>query len=321
MDRCLFRFGLIVLLIMSAIPRALQGAEIPAELVDSGDRDAYAWLLERSAQKPWVQRKKDGTVEWIGFEGATKYTCSLVLDDQGRVTRLMFNKLGFSNDEIARLAAFRHVKELKIAHNFDDQGPNGYREGPNPMSGAGWIAFAEHGVTTFGIGGCNFDGDGAQAVSKFPLLEDFGCPHTRVKNADLAHFKGHPTLKSISLSPMWGDHITDEAMAHLAEVPHLQRIRINETYLTYASGLKHLEKLRGTLKELDLDTCVILPEDVERFREAMPGVEIKQRSQSDVAKLVASNFKGAYSKLSKRAPTEVIEYYRDLGEKALAAEK
>ena len=299
----------------------LATAELPKELTDQRDRATYAWLLERAGKQPHVERGRDGSVQWIGFAGESKYTCSLYLDDRGRVVRLMFNKAGFRNDELDRLAGFPHVTAIKVAHNFDEQGPNGYRTGPNPMSGAGWVAFADHDITSFGVGGCNFDGDGVRAVAKFPKVRDLSFNHTRVADDDLAALRDHPTLESVMLSPMWGDQITSAALEHLAEVPNLARVRINETYLTYEDGLEHLEKRRDTLREVDLVNCVVTPEDLDRFRKAMPNVELKHAPTEEVGKLVATNFKGAYRKLSKRAPNEVVERFKTIGEKALEKSK
>jgi len=303
---------LIVLLSMSVA----HAGDLSEVMTDPGDRAVYQWLLKRAGKQAHIERNKNGDVQWIGYKGESKYTASLYLDEQGHVVRLMFNKPAFRNDELDELAKFRHVKKLKLWHNFDDKGPNGYRTGPDPMSGAGWSAFKDHGVTSFSIGGCNFDGDGLRATATFPKLDELGFSHTRVSDADLAALKGHPTLRSIRMSPMWSDHITNKALEHVATIPNLQQLRINETYLTYEHGLKHLEKLRGTLREVDLDNCVITPEDVARFKSAMPKVTVKQKPIEEVGRLIATNFKGAYRKLSKRAPKEVIEHFRKIGEKA-----
>jgi len=311
------RLGSVLAVFLTA-SAAAAAAEVPAELTDPSDSATYAWLLERAEKQPHVERGRDGSVQWIGFEGESKYACSLYLDEQGRVARLMFNKAGFRNDELERLAGFEHVTAIKIAHNFDDAGPNGYRTGPNPMSGAGWKAFAGHRLTSFAVGGCNFDGDGVRAVATFPQVRELSFNHTRVSDADLAALEGHPTLESVSLSPMWGDQVTDAALQRLAEIPNLKSVRMNETYLTYEDGLKHLEKRRDTLREVNLANCVVTPEDLATFQRAMPNVEVKHAPIEEVGKLVATNFKGAYKKLSKRAPAEVVERFKAIGDRALA---
>lgn len=296
-------------LLFVSLTAATLAQNLPEEMTDPADRATYQWLLERAGKQPHVQRSRKGAVQWIGYQGESKYTASLYLDEQGRVFRLMFNKPGLNNDDLTKLAQFKHVTQLTLWHNFDEQGPNGYRIGPNPMSGAGWIAFKDHGVTSFHIGGCNFDGDGLRALAAFPNVQHIACGHTRVNNADLAALRGHPALTSISLSPMWGDQITDAAFAHLAQIPSLQKIRINETFLTFKNGLRHLKSLRGVLQEVDLDNCVIAPEDVQQFRQAMPGVTVTQKPAEEIGRLLHINFKGAYRKLSKRAPKELLDRF------------
>ncbi len=211
----------------------ISGSEISDLMTDPSDRATYEWLLERAGKKPHEQRKWDGSMEWIGFAGESKYTCSLYLDENGRVVKAMFNKAGFRNDELKQLAGFNHLRAITCSHNFDDQGPNGYRTGPNPMSGAGWIAFKNHPIEFFKIGGCNFDGEGLKAVAQFPNLKELAVFHTRVCDEDLTALEGHPKLEWIHAGPMWDDKITDQSLIHLSKVPHLQRLKIVETYLSY----------------------------------------------------------------------------------------
>ena len=282
---------------------------------DPEDRATYEWLLERSADQPYAHYGRKGELEWIGFEGESKYTCSLYLDEEGRVVKMMFNKLGFHNDELEQLAGFRHVREITCAHNFDENGPNAYREGPNPVSGTGWIAFKDHPIEFFKIGGCPFDGDGLEALAHFPNLRRLSVFHTRVNDEDLAVLEGHPALEWIHAGPMWDDKITDAALVRLARVPNLKGVKIVETFLTYENGFRHLVEAHGDqLETIELGNTLMPLADRETLREALPDAEITQDSVEEIGKLVVDNWKGADRKLGKWAPAEVIEAYRAAAE-------
>jgi len=297
------------LLMLPLLAATLAAVEIPRELTDERDRATYRWLLQRCDAEPHVERDRKGQLAWIGFEGESKYTCSLTLDDRGRVTGLRFNKLGFRNDELETLAGFRHVTSITCLHNFDEEGPNGYREGPNPMSGEGWLAFKDHPLERFFIAGCNFDGRGLLAVAHFPQLVDLGVFHTRVGDEDLKHLAGHLTLESIYLGPMWGDRITGAALEPLAKVPNFKRLRVVETFLAFDGGFEHLLPIADQIESLDLGNCVIPPADLERLPEAFPNATIEHDGIAAVGQLIRDNWKGANRKLRRWAPEPVIDTY------------
>lgn len=78
----------LALTIQSVIVGMVAAGEIPKEMTDSSDRATFAWLLERSGAEPEVHYKGN-KVEWIGFQGESKYTCGLLLDEQGRVVKAL----------------------------------------------------------------------------------------------------------------------------------------------------------------------------------------------------------------------------------------
>lgn len=302
--------GCFLLAVFACSASPISGAEIPEQMTDPSDRATYEWLLERAGKKPHVERKRDGRLEWIGFAEESKYTCSLYLDENGHVIKAMFNKAGFRNDELKRLAGFKHLQGITCSHNFDDQGPNGYRTGPNPMSGAGWIAFKDHPIEFFKIGGCNFDGDGLKAVAKFPHLKELAVFHTRVRDKDLAALEGHPKLEWIYLGPMWDDKITDNALVHLSKVPNLKQLKIVETYLSYEGGFRFLvEGLGDQVEEMELGNTVVPSADLRRLKEELPKAKITQEPIAEIGKLIVENWKGANNKLRKWAPENVIKEY------------
>lgn len=288
---------------------------IPTDLTDPGDRETFAWLLERQQAKPQVRRSPRGELQWIGLDGESMYHCSLHLDEKGRVIKLMFNGIGFHNDELETLAGFRHVRSINCAHNFDENGPNGYREGPNPVSGAGWSAFQDHHIEFFKVGGSPFDGDGLKAVARFPHLRELSVFHTRVNDEDLAALEGHPKLESLYAGPMWSPNITDLALQRISRMPAMKRIRIVETYLSYDAGFSHVvQKLGDQVTEIDIGNTVVPPADLERLKEALPNAEIRHDPMAEIGKLILENWKGADRKLAKWAPKEVLDLYRAAAE-------
>jgi len=301
----------VIVLTILSLGVSTHAAEIPDVLTDEGDRATFRWLLEREGKQPFVQRhRRTNAVEWVGFEGESKYTCSLHLDERGRVVKVMFNGLGFHNDELQKLAGFRHVRAITCAHNFDDNGPNAYRKGPNPVSGAGWTAFQDHHIEFFKIGGCPFDGDGLKAVARFPHLRELAMFHTRVSDDDLAVLEGHPKLEWIYAGPMWDDKITDGALRRIARMPAMKRIKIVETYLSYDDGFRHIvEKLGDQITEIELRNTVVPLADLARLKKEMPNAKITHMPTAEVGKLIIDNWKGADRKLRKWAPAQVIDAY------------
>jgi len=282
--------------------------EIPEVLTDPGDRETFVWLAGHIGGTPKVGKRGGATT--IQFENAPEASCRLTLDDEGKVVGLRTNKAGFNNDDLKQLAGFRHLTQVGNDHNFDEAGPNGYRTGPNPMSGAGWIAFKDHAITHFRIAGCNFDGDGLRAVAQFPELEHLDVFHTRVSNEDLKAIEGHPKLKSFHAGPMWSDHINNATLVVLGTLPQLERFKIVETYLTYDGGFDQVVKFGDQLKEIELKNTVVPPADLARLKTALPNTEISHDSMSEIGQLIVENWKGADRKLSKWVPAEVMESYR-----------
>jgi len=47
---------------------------------------------------------------------------------------------------------------------------------------------------------------------------------------------------------MWSPKITDATIEHLAHIPNMKRISLNEGYITWENGLRHLLRLNGTFE-------------------------------------------------------------------------
>lgn len=278
-------------------------------LTDPSDRETYAWLVQRAGAEPETHYKR-GEVEWLGFKGESKYTCGLFVDDQGHVIKAMFNKQAIDDEELPKLAGFKHLKHVNCQHNFGmGKGGPGPRKGENPLSGAGWIALKDHPIEYMRLAGSPFDGDGLRAVAQIRALKTLNVFHTAVTDEDFVALEGHPNLEEVIVGPMWDDKITNQTLQHLAKIPNLKRFKVVETFLSYEDGLEHLAALGDQIEEIDLGNTVVPQEDLERLRTELPGAKIEHKPVEEIGQLIVENWKGADRKLRRWAPTNVIDAY------------
>lgn len=280
-------------------------------MTDPDDRATFRWLLRRAGATPEVHRQRD-RVEWIGFQGQSRYTCGLFLDEQGRVVKALFNKQAIDYDELQQLAGFRFLRHINCQHNFgrDKGGPNAAPgQQNNVLSGAGWVAFRNHPLEFLRLAGSPFDGDGLRAVAQITSLRTLDIFHTAVTDADLVALRGHPSLEEVIVGPMWDDRITNKAMEHISQIPNLKRVKVVETFLSWDRGLEHLAQRGDRMETIDLGNTVIPIADLERLRQELPGATIRHEPVAKIGELILSNWKGADRKLRRWAPPEVIDAY------------
>lgn len=279
-------------------------------MTDAGDRETFAWLLERAGAEPEIHYKRH-RFEWIGFKGESRYTCGLFLDEQGRVVKALFNKQAIDNGEMKKLAGFRRLQHINCQHNFgmDKGGPGVPRQGVNILSGAGWIAFKDHPLQYMRLAGSPFDGDGLRAVAQIKALKTLNVFHTAVTDEDIAALRGHPNLEEVIVGPMWDDKITNKTLEHVSHIPGLKRFKVVETYMSYEGGLEHLARLGEQVQAIDLGNTVVPPADVVRLRKELPHAKIDHEPVAEIGQLIVDNWKGADRKLRKWAPAEVIDAY------------
>lgn len=284
--------------------------ELADVMTDAEDQATFRWLLQRAEAEPEFHFRGD-RVEWVGFEGQSKYDCGLVLDSDGHVTQAYFNKQAFDNKELAKLAGFKYLHYINCQHNFgrDKGGPGVPRSGTNVLSGAGWSAFKDHPIRYMRLAGSPFDGEGLSAVAGIKALHTLDIFHTAVTDDDLRSLRGHPNLEEVIVGPMWDDKITNETLEHVSHIPNLKRFKVVETYLSYDGGLEHLAKLGDQIQEIDLGNTVVPPEDLQRLRQELPHAKISHAPIPEIGQLIIDNWKGADRKLRKWAPAEVMDHY------------
>lgn len=300
-----------VLLFFLSVFDSATANELAKVLTDPSDRATFEWLLERAEAEPEIHYRR-GRAEWIGFKGESRYTCGLVLDEQGRVVKALFNKQAIDNEELKKLAGFKHLQHINCQHNFgmDKGGPGAPRGGqPNVLSGAGWIAFKNHPLESMRLAGSPFDGDGLRAVAQIKELKTLNVFHTAVTDDDIAALRGHPNLEEVVVGPMWDDKITNTTVEHVSHIPNLKRFKVVETYMCYDAGLEHLAKLDEQIEEIDLGNTVVPPADLERLRKELPRAKIAHEPIPEIGQLIIENWKGADRKLREWAPAEVIDTY------------
>jgi len=283
----------LTVIIFSCLIGFLAAGEIPEAMTDPSDRETFQWLLERAGAEPEVHYKRD-EVEWIGFKGESKYTCGLFLDENGHVVKAMFNKQAIDNEEMKKLAGFRHLEHINCQHNFgmDKGGPGTPRNGEvNILSGAGWIAFKDHPLEYMRLAGSPFDGDGLRAVAQIDALKTLNVFHTAVTDEDMVALRGHPNLEEVVVGPMWDDKITNKTVEHISHIPNLKRFKVVETYLSYDGGLEHLAKLGEQIESIDLGNTVVPPEDIGRLRKELPNAEIVHKPIPEIGQLILDNWK------------------------------
>jgi len=252
-------------------------------LSDPSDLQTWQWILERADQTEHVELDRNGKVAWIGFEGENQYQCSIQLDPQGRVIRATFNEAVFSDEDLYKLAGFRHLLVLTAWHNFE-RGLD--ISTSNPYSGAGLEAFAGQNLESVNFGGSMFDDAGIAAGAQVPSLKELIIYHTRVTNAGMAALEGNDHIEYVRLAPQFSLSISDDALPHLAQMQALRHLEINEALLTW-EGLQHLTSLEGQLEKLTFKQTQISSEDMEKLRSALPDVAIEHTlpEADQVAKL------------------------------------
>lgn len=240
-------------------------------LTEAEDLKTWEWLRRHLGGKSEELHFKGDRLEWIGLKGESRYTCSLHLDEQGRVVKAVFNKPMFKNEDLAKLAGFKHLQELTAWHNFDTL----KKQEDNPYSGAGLTAFAGKSLASVNFGGSLFDDAGVTAAAKTPNLKTLIIYHTRVTNAGLQSLQADNHIEYLRLGPQFSLRIDDAALKPLATMQALKHLEINETRLTWDGGLHELVKLKDQLQKLTFQQAWIEADDLNKLRAALPDVEIK----------------------------------------------
>lgn len=278
--RCL-RAGLLLLSLTSQAPAAEPAAAAGAAaatspFADPQEADAWKWFVERAKRKEHIERDgRTQKVKWVGFFDEEKqkgdyYSGSVDLDADGRVVKLTCNAQHLSNDDLARLAAFKRLKTLTAWHN------GWVKEADKtPYSGAGLKHLKELPLEAVNFGGSWFNDEGMAAARELPHLRTLHAYHTRATDAGVTALRGHPTLKHLVIGPQYSQKISEKCLADVAALPALTELDFNETILTWDGGLKLLAGRGEQLTRIKFDQGLIPAEDLEMLRAALPKTTIE----------------------------------------------
>jgi len=149
------------------------------------------------------------------------------------------------------------------------------------FSGTGFDALADSKIAdvrlTLGL-----DDAGLEKLVGLRGLTSLQIVHCKVTEDGLKALEGHPTLETITVAQM--GKVSQHALAAIAKMPKVKRVRFGESFVTYDDGLALLVPLKGRLEELDLSMSVVNDADLERFRAEFPGVTVKTMTAEEIVK-------------------------------------
>ncbi len=202
---------------------------------------------------------------------------SCVYNSNGRVLALIGNGPWLRDDS---LRALKGMPELNLI-SFDH---NGFLRN-HPMSplysGAGFDALSDSKLVeiklTLGINDA-----GMEQAARIKGLKSFTVVHSQVSEAAVKFFEGHPNLESFSIAEM--DNVSQAALASIAKMPKVEHVGFHEAFVTYESGLKELQAMRGRLKTLDLSMSLVNAADLELVRADHPDAKITTITPAEIVK-------------------------------------
>jgi hypothetical protein len=234
-----------------------------------------------------------------------KHVLTVVYDSQGRVTKLLGNGPLLCNDALTWAAGLPELRVIRIDHNVP---PPGSKTPHEKYDGSGFAALKASKLENVRIGHA-FDDHGMAALSTVSSLRSVDICHSKATDAGIAHFAKHPNLEEFSISSQGRpNRVTNKALLSLATIPKLKRLTLQETFLTYEGGLKHLASLKGQLEAVSFKGSLVLPDDVEKLRGDHPALTIVTSTPAEI--LEAPNSRG----VMKWASPAAVEYLRT-GEK------
>jgi hypothetical protein len=253
----------------AATPAAAVAASAPVPtLKDPAEQKALEAILTRFSGTPTVKDGPKGMeVAAAGLKDDPKGggSASVAIDKaSGHVLEVTSNGAKLRDEEVAAFAAFPELRGLTLWHNSGG------------FTGTGLAALVKlPKIDHLTLAGGGLNDAGMAEVAKFQGLKALRAWHSGFTDVGIAALRNHPSLEAIKIGPMWDSTLTDKSLESLSTCPKLKSFGISETWLTWEGGLKHLVKLKGTLKEIDLGNSIIEPADVERLKKEMPDAKIE----------------------------------------------
>lgn len=254
---------------LTLVALSLSAAELPIPEEQAALAAMAEGLFANSPKHATHRGEK--TVEW--FEGGP--FIRITLDAEGKAVAFFANGLPMTNARIAKLAALKNLRSI----GFDHSGEWYYKEIPmSDFSGSGWEALVSANIPEVRIGGSRMGLPGELALARMKNLRSLTLNHVPVTAEGMAALSQHPKLESFTVG---AQHNTIKGLSwydglpQLAAIPTLRELVIHELFLTWDKGLGAIAQKGKHLKRLVFGRgSVIFPEDVERLKAALPGVEV-----------------------------------------------
>lgn len=288
------------LLAVSSLPQALAADPHPDDVAvvrKIAERVGLKGEPEVNPRQGWpnlrgqssLRFRTDRVVLLVGF------------NEDGRATSLTGNGPLLPNESFTLLAELPELESIRIDHNT----PKGHSDAAlEDFDGSGIAALKNSKLASLRIGHA-FDDDGMQALAQVPSLRSIQMVHSRVTDAGVAHLARHPNIEDFTISSQArSNRVTNGSLKTFATLPKLKRLAVQETFLTFEEGLKHLSPLKGRLELLSLKSSLVLPSDLEKFKADHPTLEIETSTPAEI--LASPNSRG----VERWASPEAIEYLK-----------
>lgn len=250
--------------------RTLEIAEAPGWLTNAIKRGLSELGVESSdALQAFGIRRSDAKQVGVYF----------FYSNNGNIVGITGNGPWLDNETLRSLASLEELVSISMDHNgFAGRQPEG-----DPFDGSGFDALSNSKLKSIKIG-LSFNDRGMEQAAKIKTLRHFSVAHSRVTEAGVDFFAGHPELKHFSIAEMVRKEVSMETFRKIARIPHLTHVGFLEHYVSYAGGLEYLKPLAGKIQDINLRMCTILPEDLEKLKADHPQATIHLSTNEQIAK-------------------------------------
>jgi hypothetical protein len=202
------------------------------------------------------------------------------------VDYLYTNMATISDDGMKSLAGWTGLQRLTLIHWG---WANGWKPFPSASAkisqGLAQLAALPK-LKHLDIGGARIDDSALAAVATIKTLEEVRLFHAvAVSDAGVPSLANLPMLRAVQFG---SPRLTDLALEHLSKIPTLTEIEMDETWLTYANGFRHLKSLTN-LTSVTLKNVICDEADIAALKADHPQAKIEWTTPDEkmLAKLTA----------------------------------
>ncbi|MEY4566288.1 MAG: hypothetical protein RLY14_1258 [Planctomycetota bacterium] len=260
--------------------------EIPAWAKDSVIKSLADHGVRTDSLKASAIANREKRNVFLGF----------VYDERGHVLALSGNGPWLRNSSLRLLKEMPELRIIRIDHNgFVGRDPR-----IADFDGTGFDALVDSKLMEVKIG-LSFSDAGMEQCAKIKSLRSFRVAHSRVTDAGIKFFAGHPALTEFSIAEMASNRVSKKSLSEIAKIPYLTRVGFGECYVTYDEGLAFLAPLKGQLKQIDLTMSIASLADLDRLKSDHPDAKVITIPPAEIVKrhkFIAAN-------LVKQLPPEL----------------